>query len=75
MRDNFKSVEAVNGSMKIKHVELDVTELEWEIINILIHGSVRDILLQDIKDYQMEATEEELDNAWDSIQLKWEATG
>ena len=61
--------------MKIKHVELDVTELEWEIINILIHGSVRDILLQYIKDYQMEATEEELDNAWDSIQLKWEATG
>jgi len=75
MRDNFKSVEAVNGSMKIKHVELDVTELEWEIINILIHGSVRDILLQYIKDYQMENTEDEIIDAWDSIQVKWEATG
>ncbi|MBU1067216.1 hypothetical protein KKE60_05485 [Patescibacteria group bacterium] len=61
--------------MKIKHVELDVTELEWEIINILIHGSVRDILLQYIKDYQMENTEDEIIDAWDSIQVKWEATG
>jgi len=75
MRDNFKSVEAVNGSMKIKHVELDVTELEWEIVNAAIHGPVRDIILQHIKDYQMETTEDELDKAWDSIQLKWEATG
>ena len=75
MRDNFKSVEAVNGSMKTKHIELDISELEWEIVSTAIFAPIRDILLQHIKDYQMETTEEELDKAWDSIQVKWEATG
>ena len=75
MQDKFKSTEAVTGIMKTKHVELDITDLEWEIVDAALKAPISELLLQHIKDYQMGATEDELNDAWDSITAKWEATG
>ena len=75
MVQNIKNADAIIKPMKMKHIELDLTELEWEIVSAALHGPIRNILLQHIKDYQMETTEDELNDAWDSIQAKWEATG
>jgi len=75
MERKYKKADYNTKPMKSKQVELDLTDLEWEIVNAAIHGPIRDLLLQHIKDYQMETTEEELDKAWDSVQAKWETAG
>ena len=55
----------------MKIVKLELTELEWEIINQALDAPIREYLLNRFEDLGIKVSEEEIMQAWDNVQEKF----
>lgn len=58
----------------MKMVELELTELEWEIINQALSAPIRDYLLGQIRAVGIEASEDKITKTWDEVKRKFYET-
>jgi hypothetical protein len=56
-------------------VEMELTDLEWEVINQALSAPLRDYLIENIRSVTTAAMpEDEILNAWTSVQAKFSET-
>jgi hypothetical protein len=56
-------------------VEMELTDLEWEVINQALAAPIRDVLVQRIREVTTAAMPEiEIINAWESVSAKFSET-
>lgn len=58
----------------MKYVSLELTDLEWEVINKALEAPIREHLITTIRAVGRTETDEEITAAWDSVIEKWSAT-
>jgi hypothetical protein len=56
------------------HVELDLTDLEWNVIDQSLNAPARSHIIQGMKDLGIEASDDAIDKAWGKAQEKFRST-
>lgn len=52
-------------------IEIELTDIEYEIINKAIEAPIRQYLISRMKDMGFKESEDEIMKAWGSVQEKW----
>lgn len=67
-------VSSDDGTMDEHHIELTVTDLEWEIVNQALNAPIRSHILKRIREQGYMDEENIVESTWEELRERWEAT-